>query len=390
MIYKYKNFLIKESVEIAKRVNDIYQNATFDEKVIYDRVLVKYLKKEKSKYNINTYKEGDLVLIEYWYNGMLTPVKIVEKNGSIYTISHDIKDSKINKAPNSKIKKSDIIDFYIKHEEDLSFKGIDLDVNLYNAISILPKVDQQNLYKEITNIKIDEETTISYNNELYDKTNLSTFLKCLNALNIPNDFNEYISDDKDVFLSYKIESVNKDRLIDIFERFPSMVKFNDKIKLGNKVDLYFNLKVNDIVSKFIIVYGMCVDGNNNDIAEFSFSKKEYDSFVVSNNKYIQKFMVKLKDFNHKSALLLMKLKLKIGVYSPSYYMKKKPIYINDNTIIMSFYGIGKWDSGVMLTEDYNTLKNEFKSWVKSNIRDYKAIKFSIVAKDFWTIFKIKL
>ena len=28
------------------------------------------------------YKEGDIVLIEYWYNDMITPVKILEKVSS--------------------------------------------------------------------------------------------------------------------------------------------------------------------------------------------------------------------------------------------------------------------------------------------------------------------
>ena len=32
-----------------------------------------YLKEYK-----NYYKEGDIVLIEYWYNSMITPVKILE------------------------------------------------------------------------------------------------------------------------------------------------------------------------------------------------------------------------------------------------------------------------------------------------------------------------
>jgi hypothetical protein len=27
----------------------------------------------------NYYKEGDIVLIEYWFNDMITPVKILEK-----------------------------------------------------------------------------------------------------------------------------------------------------------------------------------------------------------------------------------------------------------------------------------------------------------------------
>jgi len=57
------------------------------------------------------YKEGDIVLIEYWYNDMITPVKILEKvSGRKLKVSHNIPESKIFNAPDEIIKTSDIID----------------------------------------------------------------------------------------------------------------------------------------------------------------------------------------------------------------------------------------------------------------------------------------
>jgi hypothetical protein len=58
------------------------------------------------------YKEGDIVLIEYWYNDMITPVKIVEKISKVsYKVSHNVPNSEIKNAPDEIIKSSDIIDF---------------------------------------------------------------------------------------------------------------------------------------------------------------------------------------------------------------------------------------------------------------------------------------
>jgi hypothetical protein len=58
------------------------------------------------------YKEGDIVLIQYWYNDMITPVKILEKvSKRKYKISHSIEQSKIFNAPEEDINISDIIDF---------------------------------------------------------------------------------------------------------------------------------------------------------------------------------------------------------------------------------------------------------------------------------------
>lgn len=57
------------------------------------------------------YNEGDIVLIEYWYNDMITPVKIVEKVSKLsYKVSHNVPNSQIKNAPDEIIKKSDIID----------------------------------------------------------------------------------------------------------------------------------------------------------------------------------------------------------------------------------------------------------------------------------------
>jgi hypothetical protein len=58
------------------------------------------------------YKEGDIVLVEYWYNDMVTPVKILEKLSKVsYKVSHKVSNSKISNAPDEIIKSTDIIDF---------------------------------------------------------------------------------------------------------------------------------------------------------------------------------------------------------------------------------------------------------------------------------------
>ena len=58
------------------------------------------------------YKEGDIVLVEYWYNDMVTPVKILEKLSKVsYKVSHNVSNSKISNAPDEIIKSTDIIYF---------------------------------------------------------------------------------------------------------------------------------------------------------------------------------------------------------------------------------------------------------------------------------------
>jgi hypothetical protein len=59
------------------------------------------------------YKIGDIVLIEYWYGDIITPVKIIEQvSPRTFKVSHNIDQSKIFNAPDEIIKSSDIIDAY--------------------------------------------------------------------------------------------------------------------------------------------------------------------------------------------------------------------------------------------------------------------------------------
>jgi hypothetical protein len=58
------------------------------------------------------YKKDDIVLIEYWYNGMITPVKIIEKIGRRYKVTHNIEQSQIFNAPDELVSNSDIIDHF--------------------------------------------------------------------------------------------------------------------------------------------------------------------------------------------------------------------------------------------------------------------------------------
>ena len=57
------------------------------------------------------YKIGDIVLIEYWYNDIITKVKIIEQTSPrSFKVTHNIPQSKIQNAPDEIINTSDIID----------------------------------------------------------------------------------------------------------------------------------------------------------------------------------------------------------------------------------------------------------------------------------------
>ncbi len=65
---------------------------------------MKYILESKEFYN-----EGDIVLIEYWYNSMITPVMIDKIKGKKILVTHKNQFSKIANAPDEEINSSDII-----------------------------------------------------------------------------------------------------------------------------------------------------------------------------------------------------------------------------------------------------------------------------------------
>jgi hypothetical protein len=57
------------------------------------------------------YKVGDVVKIEYWWDDMITPVKVIEQTSPrTVKVTHNIPESKIQNAPDEIISTSDIID----------------------------------------------------------------------------------------------------------------------------------------------------------------------------------------------------------------------------------------------------------------------------------------
>jgi hypothetical protein len=78
---------------------------------------------EYKSYNRSSYNPGDIVLAEYWYLDEpgcderlhkvmpYTPVKILEKRGRSFLVSHDVEGSGIRNAPEELVKAVDIIDF---------------------------------------------------------------------------------------------------------------------------------------------------------------------------------------------------------------------------------------------------------------------------------------
>ncbi len=68
---------------------------------------MRYLLEFKAYFQVD-----EIVYIEYWYNGMITPVKLLERRGNSWLVTHNNPYSTIYNAPDEVIKSVEIIDHY--------------------------------------------------------------------------------------------------------------------------------------------------------------------------------------------------------------------------------------------------------------------------------------
>lgn len=378
----YSNFdLLNEGIytelkdeynSLGEYVEHLYNEV--DNKEDFSMVLGQYLKMPKKNYKV--FNENDYVLIEYWYNDMLTPVKILEKNKQKYIITHDISESKIRNAPNETIKKEDIIDFYVKPKVD---KEIDTNIRIANAVNQMNKYDQMLLVKRLreeftSDIKENIKYTEGDDLPLLSKSGFNTFRKILNALSLPEINMDRKKCPNDFYQIYVTEYLNKPRLIKIMSRFKSMSPYIDYIEQNENIKLYYGIKYD---KSLFVEYGCIIEDNKTVFGEYKLS--------VSNLKKLSDKL--FSDLMSKDDIIkYMKVKKDLTNFSPGYYKKKSNPYIEDNKLIQSYFGVGVWNKGVITEDSLTEIKKEFKEWAKK----WKDIKFKVETNDFWLSFIIKL
>jgi hypothetical protein len=363
-----------------------------DDKNGFEQLLGRYLKIDKKKYNTKTYKEGDYILMEYWYNDIITPVKIIEKKGGKYEITHNIEDSSIKNAPNEVITKDRIIDFYKKTFDNKQEKNIDTDLRISKAVNLLKPYDQMVLVNKLQDrFKVDEKVTFEleeYNDlTLLGKTGFNSFIKVVSALSLPTIERNKENCPNDFFIMFMSEKLNNERLFSKMKRFRSMKQIIEILKDNSEpLRIYFGLKFNN---KLFMEYGFIKGENRMMLGEFKLTKYTFDKLKSVEKKPLKDLQKQVENLDIKELKKLMMIKIKLTEFSPGYYVEKSNCYVEDGMLHQGYYGVGKWDSGLMTRNSLDNFKEEFKKWIAGE-KWGKDILFNIKPDNFWVWVKIKL
>lgn len=404
MITKFNNFQkINEDnsskyIDIKKQYNSLgeyveylYDNINEEQRENFSIILGEYLKIPKHKYNINTFKEGDIVLIEYWYNDILLPVEIIEKKGRKYRISFNIEDNILKGAPEEIIKKEQIVDHYRKTNSNSKEINLNTKFRISVAVNLLNPYDQMVLVDKLSEFKIDEKIEFKEDNSskirILGKTGYNSFLKILTALNFPNIDIDRDNCPNEFFLMYITEAVNKERLLRILKRFRSMNIVSDIVEESQEnIKLYYGISTYD---KLSMEYGILLNNTKVIIGRYKLNKRGFDELKTSSSKILNNIKEQISDLDRNTLIKLMSIKKDISEFSPGYFNKKSNPYIDNNILHQGYQGTGVWEKGTITSESLKEIEETFKKWVRSK-KWFKDIQYGLSADKFWIKIKIRL
>ena len=367
-------------------------HSQLDDEDKFEEILGEFLKVNKKKNNSKKFEEGDYVLMEYWYKDMITPVKILEKKGRKYNVTHNIEESEIKNAPDEVITRDLIIDHFRETHKNRIQKNIPTDIRISNAVNLMNPYDQMLLVKKIhdefnveENVKFEIEEI--KNLSVLGKVGFNTFMKVLSALNLPNIEIDRDNCPNDFFVVFVTEVLNKQRLLKVMDRFRSMSEISDILSQNNdNVRIYFGMKYNNAL---MMEYGIIKDQKRIVVGEYKLTKSLWRKLKDNNSKPLKSLKEEISKIDIKDLKKLMRIKGDITNFSPGFYREKTNPYIENNVLIQGYEGTGKWDNGTITTKSYDNIKSEFKKWVITQ-KWAKDVEFNIKPDRFWVWVKIKL
>ena len=384
----YKQIISKHNT-IGEYIEKVYLESTDDVKAEIGGLLNLYVKRHTNRKS--SYKIDDLVYVEYWYNNIIVPGKIIERSGNKYTISFDVTGSDIRKAPNQDVLKEDIIDFYYPKEPK---KEIPIDIRLSVSINMMNAYDQllllDNIQRVIKNEKYDLITDgdieITYNGQ----TGFNVFLKVFNALNISTDEltnNVQNAPNSKYLLFLESDDINIPSLIRVFSRFRSFDELRGNLRSDiTSIKMYYSINYDNSLT---VEYGLILNKNKVlVVGYFDLNAKNFRNLSDKDNRYVSHMLSYLNKCSLEDIKLFTKISHKLSSFSPGYYSSKVKPFMEDGMLCFGYVGFGVWKDGMITTKSFDTFKNTLRDFfLKMGLE--KKIVFNIRKNNFTLLVKVK-
>jgi len=268
----------------------------------------------------------------------------------------------------------------------------DTDISISNAVNLLGDFDKKQLFDRVYNyinngekekdVDIMANVVIRESNETFGGKNIfQSFLKSITALGLKN-----IGKSKDVpdnwVLYYSEDNISIEKLKLVFKRFRSLAMFLDRIDYSyNECGVYYGIK-----SDMTFEYGFVVNGNVR-VGSFKVNRSVLKWLLLLQSPSSISMKKDLVSLSIENLLIYCKLVNEMSKYNLPYKQKSGP-NINDGVLTFGYYGIGRWDNGVLDPIEYQNIKTNFKNWLMK-FKWADKILVSITYDSFWVYFNIK-
>ena len=289
-------------------------------------------------------------------------------------------------------------DDYIYNIITRYIKDIDVSIDISNVINILDKQIQDEIKIQIDNYlengieNKDPELIVSTDLEPLTESEISvagkgmfvSFLKVLTGLGQKENSPNWEKCPSNFLIYYIFSNINSDVTKQLFNRFKSLTRYIDMIDYQkNELDLYFGIKTDGQFE-----YGLYYD-KHLPIGQFKLSSGVIKWICQSESKSAHSLKKILVNLRYDDILTFGKIKIDMDTYNPGYYEKKLVPKIEDKVISFGYYGIGKWNSGKLDDIEYNSIKNNFTTWILSKKWGGKVL-VNVKPLSFWVYLNLKL
>lgn len=255
----------------------------------------------------------------------------------------------------------------------------DADIRTANAVDLLDEFDQKQIYTIIESESNRKNESVS-EERLGGKNIFKSFLKASYSLGIGELEKKSTSD---YLIYYESNSVNDDILLQSFTRFrPLQILYNKTIE-NQECKVFFGV---DLLSNF--TYGVITVSGRAILGSFKFTKSSFDWIKSIGLSILAPFKMDVIELNWEDFSLLTK----IAKFMKSYPLGDKnkfQLVWSQYILTFSYYGVSKWDNGVLDAGEYINIKTNLKTRLSSESWS-KRVLVNVSADDFYLKISFKL
>ena len=269
-------------------------------------------------------------------------------------------------------------------------KVIDPSISVSNAINVLDDLQKVELLKRVElhlsdnqgDVDVSTSTPVDLVEESYGKSVLTTFMKCLTALGFKDNTPESKEVPAEFLLFFRFSGVDSSKIGGVFKRFKSLSSIQIDFTQP-QMGLYFGIK-SDGNFEYGYYYDELVP-----IGQFKLNKSVFNSIKLSDLKATSGLKKALVNLNVEDVILMGKIKSEMDKFQPGYFEQKSPAVVCDRVITFGYFGVGKWDNGVLDEGELMNIKNNLRTFL-SKYKWSEKVMTNVNPDRFWVYVNIKL